>query len=71
MGVSVLASFDHEVPTKRRNKPSNIAVNEREELAASGRADAAAFIGKFGTQRERIQRLKEHSEQILAEMRVS
>jgi glycyl-tRNA synthetase beta subunit len=29
------------------------------------------LTGKFGTQRERVQRLKEHAEQILAEMRAS
>jgi len=39
-----------------------------QELAASGRADTAALIAKFGTQRERTQRLKEYSEQIIAEI---
>ena len=39
-----------------------------QELAASGRADTAALIAKFETQRERTQRLKEYSEQIIAEI---
>jgi hypothetical protein len=39
-----------------------------QELAASGRADTAALIARFGAQRERTQRLKEHSEQIIAEI---
>ena len=39
-----------------------------QELVASGRADTAALIAKFGAQRERTQRLKDYSEQIFAEI---
>jgi len=39
-----------------------------QELAASGRADTVALIARFGTQRERTRRLKEYSEQIIAEI---
>ena len=42
-----------------------------QEVAASGRADTAALIVKFGKQRERTQRLKEYCEQIFADIRVS
>jgi hypothetical protein len=42
-----------------------------QEIVTAGRADTAALIAKFGTQRERTQRLKEYSERILAEIRVA
>ena len=47
------------------------ALMSLQELAASGRADIAALIAEVGTQRERTQRLREQSEQILAEIRVA
>jgi hypothetical protein len=47
------------------------ALMSLQELAASGRANIAALIAKFATQRERTQRWKEQSEQILAEIRVA
>jgi uncharacterized coiled-coil DUF342 family protein len=47
------------------------ALMSLQELAASGRADIAALIAKVGTLRERTQRLREQSEQILAEIRVA
>ena len=42
-----------------------------QEIVTSGRADTAALIAKFDTQRERTQRLKEYSERILAEIHVA
>jgi len=47
------------------------ALMSLQELAASGRANIAALIAKFATQRERTQRWKEQSEQILTEIRVA
>ncbi|WP_426524793.1 hypothetical protein [Bradyrhizobium sp. McL0615] len=42
-----------------------------EEVAASGRADTAALIAKFRTERQRARRLSEYCEEIFAEIRVA
>jgi hypothetical protein len=53
-------------------KPMSLdALFSLHEVAASGRADTAALIVKFRAQRQRTQRLKEYSDQIVAEIRAS
>jgi hypothetical protein len=42
-----------------------------QEVAASGRADTAALIAKFRTERQRARRLSEYCEEIFAEIRVA
>jgi hypothetical protein len=42
-----------------------------QEVAASGRADTAALITKFRTERQRARRLSEYCEEIFAEIRVA
>ena len=42
-----------------------------QEVAASGRADTAALIAKFRTERQRARRLNEYCEEIFAEIRVA
>ena len=42
-----------------------------QEVAASGRADTAALIAKFRTERQRAMRLSEYCEEIFAEIRVA
>ena len=42
-----------------------------EEVAASGRADTAALIAKFRTERQRARRLSDYCEEIFAEIRVA
>ena len=42
-----------------------------QDVAASGRADTAALIAKFRTERQRARRLSEYCEEILAEIRVA
>jgi hypothetical protein len=42
-----------------------------QEVATSGRADTAALIAKFRTERQRARRLSEYCEEIFAEIRVA
>jgi hypothetical protein len=42
-----------------------------QDVAASGRADTAALIAKFRTERQRARRLSEYCEEIFAEIRVA
>ena len=42
-----------------------------QEVAASGRADTAALIAKFRTERQRARRLSEYCDEIFAEIRVA
>ena len=42
-----------------------------QEVAASGRADTAALIAKFRTERQRARRLSKYCEEIFAEIRVA
>jgi hypothetical protein len=42
-----------------------------QEVAASGRADTAALIAKFRTERQRARRLSDYCEEIFAEIRVA
>ena len=42
-----------------------------QEVAASGRADTAALIVKFRTERQRARRLSEYCDEIFAEIRVA
>jgi hypothetical protein len=42
-----------------------------QEVAASGRADTAALIAKFRTERQRARRLSEYCEEIFAEICVA
>ena len=42
-----------------------------QEVSASGRADTAALIAKFRTERQRARRLSEYCEEIFAEIRVA
>jgi hypothetical protein len=42
-----------------------------QEVAASGRADTAALVAKFRTERQRARRLSEYCEEIFAEIRVA
>ena len=42
-----------------------------QEVVASGRADTAALIAKFRTERQRARRLSEYCEEIFAEIRVA
>jgi hypothetical protein len=53
-------------------KPMSLdALFSLHEVAASGRADTAALVARFREQRQRTQRLKEYSDQIVAEIRAS
>ena len=47
------------------------ALMSLQEVAASGRADTAALIAKFRTERQRARRLSEYCEEIFAEIRVA
>ena len=42
-----------------------------QEVVASGRADTAALIAKFRTERQRARRLSDYCEEIFAEIRVA
>ena len=42
-----------------------------QEVAASGRADTAALIAKFRTERQRARRLSDYCHEIFAEIRVA